>query len=354
MKTCFQLDQILPGSAVKTLNDMAARLRTLILAITFTACLCSTMVGNEASWPAMIQAGDQFMNQSRFTQAAEAFRSATVQARASGGPGQIAVSLDRLSSADVMLGRKQDAEMSLREAIRCLESTERAPHPFLISLWADLGGLYLDMRQYERARNVVERAEKALSHQPAPHPTEAALVLSLLAAIDNSQHKTDDAEARWKQAITVLDGAGLGQSSGWISVANNLGTLLFVAGRREEGGRYLREALSRGEAALRSPAEKLVLGRVLTNLAELNFGLQRFEEAEGFLVRALEIFEIHLGPTHFVTGDALMQYAALCRATNRKAAAKNYERRAQKCVIASPNGSQAFTIDVSELRERRR
>jgi tetratricopeptide (TPR) repeat protein len=329
-------------------------LRRATIAMACAVGFSSTMLAGEASWQALIDTGNRLMDENRYTAAAEAFRSAAAQAQATADAARTGISLDHLGLAYDGLGRDQEAETAFRQAIAVLEANGSESYPFLIRTWTDFGDLYLKLRRYDRAHNFAERALAALTRQPSEDIRETAHVLTLLATIDSRQHKTNDAEARFRQAMAMLGRAGRSQSHEWITAANNLGILLLGTGRPEEGGRYLREALSRSEIVSGTGVDGLLLAQLLANFANLDFTLRRFDEAERYLGRAVEIFESELGPTHPTTGDTLMQYSALCRGTKGKAEAKEYERRATKCLTATSNAVLANTIDVSELRTRQR
>src|SRR5262249_17518821 len=100
--------------------------------------------------------------------------------------------------------------------------------------------------------------------------------------------------------------------------------------------------------------EELIIGKLCKNLAQVDTRLKRFDEADRNFRRALQLFETHLGPGHQLTGETLVGYAALCRATKRKADAKEYERRARECLGPGRNGAMGSTVDLSDLLSRRR
>lgn len=298
----------------------------------------------ESSPRVLIDAGNRSMSENRYRDAVESFRSAAALLSVRSDPVDLGISLDQLGMAYAMLGRHRDAERAYLQAISALETVDGEPPPALIATWIDFAGLLLKLKRYERARDYAERALEA------SHTVKAkAVTLALLATIDSTQRKNAEAQARCRQALTILDNAGLGKSYEWITAANNLALLLITAGKLDEGGQYLENALSRGEEVLRTGVERLILGQVLANLAQLDFKRRRFDEAEKNYRRALDVFDGTLGPHERLRGDILMQYAALCRATNRKAEAKNYEMKARKSLDgADPGGNR--TVDLEDFR----
>jgi len=330
--------------------------RNATIAAACAVVLSSNIFAGEvyASWQALIETGNRFMDENRYAAAAEVFRSAAADPEVSGRSLQMGISLDHLGNANEAMNRDQEAEKCYRQAVTALESVEAEGYPYVIRAWADLAGHYIKFRRYDLARPPAERALAVLTSHSSEDAEGTALVLTLLASIDSNQHKMQDAEDRCRHAMAILDRAGSGQSREWSSAANNLGVLLLAARRPVEGEHFLREALSRSENTVRTPEDQLVLGRLLTNLGNLDFRLRRFDEADRYFRRSLEIFESELGPTHPLTGDTLLQYAVLCRATKRKAEAKDYARRAMKCLQPASYASLANTVDVSELRAGRR
>jgi tetratricopeptide (TPR) repeat protein len=329
-------------------------LRSVILAAACAVGLSATVPAGEVTWVGLMAAGNQSMDQNRFTAAAESFRSAAVLARSSGDTFRTAISMDHLGVAYDALGRDQQAETAIRQAIRALESFPGDGDSYLTRSCLDLARIYLKRGRPADARIFAERAVTALTGQKSADLKDTASALTVLASVDTGQHKMKHAETRDRQAMAMLDQAGLSQSEEWISAANGLGILLIRTGRPAEGEQYLRDALSRNEATLRTGSDQLILALLLGNLGTVDYKLRRFDESEKYLRRALETYERELGPTHPDTARILLQCARLYRATNRKAEARVCERRAKECLTVVAGPALPATIDASDLRARRR
>ncbi len=309
--------------------------------------------GAEASWNAYMETGQRLMNENRYAEAAASFRSASDRAQGDRNASQLGIGLDLLGIALDIAGRDREAEVPFHGSIAALELSDDTPHAALIDARTDLAALYLKLGHYNWAHNQAEQARAALNQQDPADTVRSSMVLALLAAIEIRQQRTAEAEAHLKEAFEMLERKGLGQTRQWITAANNLAAL-WTRNRPENSRRILIQALARSKTVLHANEDDLVMAQIHVNLAQLDFTLRRFDESELHLRPGLEAFERILGPAHPMTGDALRQYAALCRATGRKTIAKDYEGRAKKFLRSKANSTTAATVDVNDLRERRR
>src|SRR5437016_4268279 len=113
----------------------------LILFVAGAVGLSSPIFAGEASWLALMRTGNRFLNESNYEAAIEAFRSAAVEAKASGQTAPIGISFGNLGTAYCMLNRDREAEISLQQSITAWESAGEEFYSYLIQAWADLAAL---------------------------------------------------------------------------------------------------------------------------------------------------------------------------------------------------------------------
>jgi hypothetical protein len=89
----------------------------------------------------------------------------------------------------------------------------------------------------------------------------------------------------------------------------------------------------------------------LNNLASLEYRAGHREEAGQRIRRALDIAEKRLGPDHPSYGALLANYAAFLRQTGDKSAAKALEARSNQIMKdSSQRNGLGVVIDVNSLR----
>ena len=312
----------------------------------------TALAAAELNAKTLIDRADRLMDQNCIADAVKVYGAAIRDARASGHLIQAGIALDHLGVAYNMLGEDQKAEISFTEALTALLAVEGEQGENLIRTYMDLAALYRKLNRYTRAHHFAEKALGAVERGESANARQTALALVLLASIEAEQRKLIEGEAHCFQALETLDKAGLGSTHEWAGAANNLATILVATGRPEHGRMYLREALTRGERNLVSGSDRLPIAQIAANLAHLELQLHRFDEAEANLRRALDVFEGSLGPDHPRTGELLLDYARLCRATKRKIEARQFEQRARECLKAYRHGIRDNTVDVSDLHGR--
>jgi tetratricopeptide (TPR) repeat protein len=308
----------------------------------------------EPAWREPLQNGDRLMNSGQLAEGIEAFNRSAAAARASGDAAIVGASLERIGVAYAILGRPIAAEASFRRAISVLETCPIACAGALAVAYLDLGAACADRGQYRRARELLTQALAVLGASPENQIAIAAVEMKL-ATIDNREHRVAEAEREMRNALATLEQAAGRSSVQWICAANNLAVFLWDHGRPREAEPYLREAIARGQTAPLGGLDRVIVAKALLNGFEREFGLRRFDEAESHIARALGILDQTLGADHPLTGRCLVRYAALYRATKRKAEAKVLEARVRS-VLRSAAAASVFgasTIDVRDLMAER-
>ena len=133
-----------------------------------------------------------------------------------------------------------------------------------------------------------------------------------------------------------------------MQVLNNLGAVYAESGRSSEALASYQRALEIGERRVGPDHPELII--LLANTGAAHYFAAGPERAEPYYRRALDIGERRLGPQHSLVGKVMLYYAAVLKRMDRKAEAKQYQRRAKAILSASettPPGSH--TVEFNSL-----
>ncbi len=191
--------------------------------------------------------------------------------------------LNSLGLVFTALGRFEDAEAALREAVGL---AERLDNPlFAARILQNLAHNHSAAGQFDEAIATYTRVGALLETSGAGAFDRANLAASL-GTLYFWIKDLDMAEAVFKRADPVaLRRAGHWALAGLL--ANNLGNVLQARGRNAEAEAYLREALT----AMRDLRDDLECGNVLGVLGEVVAAQGRRAEAEGYWREAIALLE---------------------------------------------------------------
>lgn len=203
-------------------------------------------------------------------------------------------------------GRYDAAERRLREAVS-LAIAIGAQRPAVVALndWSFV--LEARLQRPEEAQLSAE-----LAHQLSKRlgdPTLIAESTGRLANVLETRSAFDDAEARFREAIALLEDPELDQPMMLAGNLNDLGSFLWARGRAEEALPVLLRSLEIREAEL--GPEHPYVGSTLANLGNAYVALRKRDEAEAALVRSLDICEQVYGPEHPLTSTVKGNLAAV-------------------------------------------
>ena len=203
-------------------------------------------------------------------------------------------------------GRYEDAEATLREAV-ALAVGLGTPREAIVALndWS----FVLEARLH-RAEEAQQSAELALALAiRRDEPVLIAESIGRLANVLDARAQYDAAEARFHEAIGILEKPGVDEPLALSGNLNELGSFLWSRGRSDEALPVLLRALELRERVL-GPQHPYV-GSTLANLGNAYVALGKRDEAETALVRALDIFEQVHGAEHPRTSTVKGNLAAL-------------------------------------------
>lgn len=217
-------------------------------------------------------------------------------------------------------GRFAEAESAYREAAEALE--RRGKPVELATTWNNQAELY---RLLGRPNEAVALAHQALAlarRHYGPRDSRLASYLHTLATAYRSAGRLDQAALLFEQCRAIQEQAGV-EPARTAATLNNLGEIASARHRYEDAERYTRRALELWELALGPQHPRVAVG--LNNLAQ-SLRLQgRREEAEPLYARALAILEDAQGAYRLDLARFLLNVADLYREQER------YPRAVRAC-----------------------
>jgi eukaryotic-like serine/threonine-protein kinase len=246
---------------------------------------------------------------------------------------EVGRALVNLAAVHRRLGRYDDAERLLREAIEQREQTFGPESPLAALTRARLGGLLAEhLARYAEAGELFQEAlEVQTSVLGIDHPArgEALEGLGLVA------ERTGDpvrAEAYFREAIRTLE-SGLGMDH-----PNTVGSrevfagFLGRSGRLDEAEQIFRETVVRRRQTLGS--EHPTLAGSLAGFGRILLSLGRHDEAEEAFAEALGIREAVFGGEHALVGLTLVDLAEVYEARGERGERERLLRRALEILEA--------------------
>lgn len=203
-------------------------------------------------------------------------------------------------------GRYEAAERRLREAVSVAIALG-AQRPAIVALndWS-----YVLESRLQRPEEAQLSAE--LAHQLARRLGDPVLIAEStgrLAVVLKARGSFDESEARFREAIALLEDPGVDEPLQLSGNLNELGSFLWSRGRAEEAVPVLERSLEIRESSL--GPEHPYVGSTLSNLGSAYIALRQRDKAEAALVRALDICEQVYGVEHPFTSTVQGNLAAV-------------------------------------------
>jgi serine/threonine protein kinase/Flp pilus assembly protein TadD len=255
----------------------------------------------------------------RFDDADRALREALRLRRAAQPPGHVDLArpMSELGLTLRAMGRLAEAETLLREALDLRRAALPAADELIARAMNDLGVTLLDQGRFAEAESLLRGAlamRRALLPRGQRHEYVARSLNNLAAALFQ-QGKASEAEPLFRE---VLDVRRRVQPAGHPAIAetlSNLAAVLRALGKTPESEAPLREALSMYRAAL--PAGHPSIATALNNLALALKDLRRYDEAEALYREALALRRASLPAGHRDIAHNLSNLAFLLRDCGR-------------------------------------
>src|SRR5215813_2112694 len=153
----------------------------------------------------------------------------------------IAVTLGNLGEVKRLQRQFRAAETLLKEAMSMHEAAGRTANLVFGTALLGLASVYKDRKQYRLAEPLLQRAMQIFDRTPGPDSREAAAALNTLAVLHAELGDFDTAERYLRTAIAHRQNSPPDISTA--TAQHNLGKILFEVGRVDEAEEWLLRAL---------------------------------------------------------------------------------------------------------------
>jgi len=235
-------------------------------------------------------------------------------------------SLHNLGQALLALGKRDEAESALRDALDMLQRALGSRHPDVATCVSSLGQLSLAKGQYPAAEQQFREA-LALSREllNIDHP-DMAQRLNSLAAVMSKRGNFAEAEPLFREVLLLWRQLRGNQDPEVANCLNNLAVVLQDQGRLQEAEMLHREALAIREASLSNDHPDLA--QSLNGLGAVLYLRGQYAEAERFYSRALDVYRGRLADDRSRSVNVLNNLGQLYRTTGDYVRAELFYREA--------------------------
>eukprot|EP00741_Cyanophora_paradoxa_P004322 tig00000792_g4196.t1 len=251
-------------------------------------------------------------------------------------------------------GRYSDAEAVLTRALRVAESSHGQGSAAAGRVLLALAGAAQEQGLFEEALEHLHRCQRIVESlygpdhpearppprhpcAPSTRPRQAALVLNNSANLDALRGELPAAEAAYRRALEIREGAYGGDHPAVAASLRNLALLLQMLQRPDEAEPLFLRAIKIEERSL--GVDHPSLAQTLSSLGLLYQSQERFDRAEYLFKRSLQLVERRLGGRHRDVARELDNLAGLYVAMGRPDEAEPlYERSiAVRQAVHGPN-----------------
>jgi non-specific serine/threonine protein kinase/serine/threonine-protein kinase len=206
-----------------------------------------------------------------------------------------------------------------------------------------LGDASWALGDYEGAGPLIDRAIALRQSGPAADPRRLAFLLDRRGGLERDRAELDAAQASHRQALAVLEGAGLGASADAGRVLNNLGIVLRRSGRLDEAVAVYERALANAIEQEPQPSGNAASAR--SNLAAVHQSRGDFAASRDMTLAALADFATLLPANHPHFGTLHSNIALSARSLGDLPVALHHSR------TAAAHDDQALPADHPDRAE---
>jgi tetratricopeptide (TPR) repeat protein len=223
------------------------------------------------------------------------------------------------------LGQLDKAEKMYQ---RALQGKEKAgvPEHLILNELNNLGNLYKDLGRLDEAEKMYQRALQGKEKAWGPEHTSTLDTVNNLGNLYADLGRLDKAEKMYQRALQGKEKAWGLEHTSTLDTVNNLGNLYKNLGRLDKAEKMYQRALQGREKAW-GPEHTSTLDTV-NNLGALYAGLGRLDEAEKMYQQALQGFEKAWGPEHTSTLNTVNNLGSLYKNLGRLNEAEKMLQRA--------------------------
>ncbi|MDH3429517.1 MAG: serine/threonine-protein kinase [Gammaproteobacteria bacterium] len=244
----------------------------------------------------------------------------------------IALGLSNLGIIEYYRANYDKSLALLQESVDMLEATIGADHPDATNTVSALSALYWRTGELDKADLYGSMAlESKRQHYGDDHP-DVAVMLNNQAILKSDQGDMESAERLYLEAFE-LQKKQLGEHRLVANTMNNIGVFYLDTGDYSRGERMLLAAVDMWSKTLGDDNQKVFIA--MTNLGRLYIEMEKFEEAEDYLVRSLAGKRIVHGDEHESTAMSQIFLCDVYNLTSRYAKCEPMARNSLRILEAT-------------------
>ena len=237
----------------------------------------------------------------------------------------IAVSLMNLAILYHQMGNLEESKSFYEQALTVMEKAYGQDNSEVAFLLTNIALLNIEMEDYIDAEKLLKRALEIMEEAFGPNHLQVIKSLDILGYLYSSTEKYNEAEQVYIRVLTLKENELGSEHIDLVDALNGLGHVLNKRLKYTQAEEYLLRGL---EICEKNPdADPFAYATCLHNLGGLNFyGLRRYDIAETFFTRALELEKKIYAPDSEDLRGTIKEYAALLRFLNREKEAEALEK----------------------------
>lgn len=331
------------GCVLKFLFLKFIYMQRLLMRVALATCLFYTasFAGTEPHWRQLLLQGDHQHAARDLPHAEASYLAALAEAERIESIPARATCLNRLGLVYRAMGRYPPAERVSRHVLDLwLRHAPDNAQELLIAR-SNLGIVLHHEGKYHEAEQLLSEVLNNCETTLGPGHPDTATALNNLAAVYHQQGRLSEAERLYERAFDLRQNRTYDQAA--LLTGNNLALAYAEEGRFAEAESLFREVLTRMDHELGRQHE--ATATALHNLGLLCFRLGKKEEGLRYVGEALQIRDERLGPMHPEALESAQSYAVLLQQTKHKKEAAAYLTR----IRASGRSALPQTVDVTSL-----
>lgn len=265
---------------------------------------------HEQTMASLHNLGTIYLHQSRFAEAEPALRDALERRLRVLGENDnpTAITLNVLGVLCLYTGRPEEARDLLTKSLDIHERTSGPEHPDTLQTLANLGGVYRQLKEYEQAEKHIRRAWELNRRVLGPEHAGTLAVASLLSTVLGNLERHDERRALLMETFEAQSRTLGANHMDTLVTRLNMARTIFDQGNYANAEASVREVMAQWDAQY--PAH-WITGLSHTVLARCLVKLERHEEAEPELLRAVDILLAAVGTENEHTRNAITELATL-------------------------------------------
>jgi tetratricopeptide (TPR) repeat protein len=272
-------------------------------------------------------------------------RALDVRRKLLGDHPDVAVSLHNLAALLRDQAKHDEAESLMRDAIAMRGRIQGEDHPDFAFALNSLASLLQARRRFDEAEPLYRRALDVQTRALGDAHPSVAITVNNIATLLRDRGQLAEAEPLFRRSLEIRRKA-LGERHPAVAlVMGNLAGVIQLQGKAAEAEPLFREALAinverLGADHVETAAQRMVLGNCLT-------ALSRFEEAEGELLRAQNVFDARLPQGNRMTNVCMQYLATLYERWDKPAELAQWTARLSTTRPATQPTSQPTTNPIA-------